>query len=158
MSCSPTQWLAEPNTNMRTQARAAPSLALPSTTVSGRTHAERAVSDLNIVLTSRSHYHSGCLSPHKTSVRSPEQQPHLSCPPPQWLAKLTPTERTEARAAPSILVPAIIVTGRAHSERKNRGQRSDLTCRAQHHSDWVSPRRPSEEWPEQRTHLSCRRP
>jgi hypothetical protein len=41
----------------------------------------------------------------------PEERPHLSCPPRQWLADPSTTMRTEARPAPSTLVPSSTVAG-----------------------------------------------
>jgi hypothetical protein len=75
--------------------------------------------------------------------------------PPQWLAEPTPTERTEARAAPSRVVPDTTVAGLAHADRANRDHSNDLTFRAGLHIRRRSPRRPSEHRPQQRPHLSC---
>jgi hypothetical protein len=45
----------------------------------------------------------------RPSNQRPEQRPNLSCPPPQWLAEPTPTERKEVIAAPSPVVPTTTV-------------------------------------------------
>jgi hypothetical protein len=84
-------------------------------------------------MTCRARYHSGYLSPRRTSDKEANVAPHLSCPPPQWLVDRTLTEETEARAAPSSVVPATTVADCAHADRANRGQSSALTCRARHH-------------------------
>jgi hypothetical protein len=39
--------------------------------------------------------------------------------------------------------------------RANRGQGSALSCRAHHHSSWLSPLLPREQMSDLRTHLSC---
>ena len=120
------------------------------------------------------------MSQRRLSEQRPEQRSHLSCPPPQWLAKPKSTERTEARAPTSSVVPATTVAGRAQAYQAIRGQSSALTCRARHHrgclrprrptnighriaftcrahhhSGWLSPRLPSVLTPEQRPMLSC---
>jgi hypothetical protein len=64
----------------------------------------------------------------------PERYPQLTCPPPQWRAEPTPTEVTEARAAPSAVVPATTVAGWAYIDRENRAKSSALTCHALHNS------------------------
>jgi hypothetical protein len=46
------------------------------------------------------------------------------------------------------------VAGCAHTDRGNRGQSSVLTFRAGHHSDCLSPSRPSDQRPQQRALLS----
>jgi hypothetical protein len=54
----------------------------------------------------------------------------MSCLPPQWLAEPKPNERTEAKAAPSPIVPATTVTGWDHADKSE--QRPDhhpqLSC------------------------------
>jgi hypothetical protein len=97
----------------------------------------------------RARHDSGWLSPHRGSDQRPEKCPHLSYPLAQWVAWPTPTNRTEARVAPSTFEPATTV------EQANRGERNALTCRARHHSGWLSPRPSNEHRPEQRPHLSC---
>jgi hypothetical protein len=121
--------------------------------------------------------------PRRTSKHRSDQRPHLSCKPPQWLAVPAPTKRTEARAAPSPVVPSNTDAGRAHADQANRGQGSDLTSSARHYSGWMNlprtseqkpdvnlhltslptqwlarPTRTSEHRPDQRPHLSCKPP
>jgi hypothetical protein len=58
----------------------------------------------------------------------------MSFPPPQCLAETTPTERTEAREAPSPDMPAITVADSAHAEQANRAKSSAINFRARHYS------------------------
>jgi hypothetical protein len=129
-------WLTEPTPNHRTEARAAPAPLEPATTVAGSANVDRGNGGQSSAITCRSHHHSGWLGPHRLSEQGPDQRPHLSCPPsewlpeatrrceqrpgqrpqfsyppPQWLAEPKPTERTEATAAPSPVVPANTVAG-----------------------------------------------
>jgi hypothetical protein len=147
MSCPPLQWLAEPTPTERTEAKAAPSPVVTANIEVGCAHADRANRGQSSALTWRPRHPSGWLGPRRPSVQRPEQRPHLSSPQPQWLAGLTPTKRTEARAAPSSVVPASKVAGWAHADQANRGQTSALTCRARLHSGWKGPRRPSAQRP-----------
>ena len=107
--CPPTQWLVEPKPKKRTEDRAATSPVVPAPTVAGSAHADPANKVQCSALTSRPGHLSGWLSPRTPSEQKINQGPQLSCPPPQCLAKPTPTERTEARAAPSPDVQATIV-------------------------------------------------
>jgi hypothetical protein len=100
-------------------------------------------------------HHSGCLGTRRPSDQRPEQRPHLSFQPPQWLAEPTPSKQTVTREGPSPVVPSTTGAGCTHSDRANRSQTSTLTCRARHHSCWLSPRQSSEQRPDQRPHLSC---
>jgi hypothetical protein len=127
---------------------------VPATTVAGWAHADRANRGQSSALTCRVRHHSRCLSQRQPSEQKPEQRPHPSCPLPQWLVDPTPNELTEARAAPSPVVPANRVAGCAHADRRRRGQNSALTSRARHHSGLPSQRRPSEQRLEHRTHLT----
>jgi hypothetical protein len=88
----------------------------------------------------------------------PKQRPHLSYPPQQWLSEPTLTKRTEAREAPSPVVPANTVAGRSHADRANTGENSAIQCRARHHRECLSPRRPSEQKTGQRPQQSCSPP
>jgi hypothetical protein len=151
----PQQCLAEPTPTDIAEARAAPSLDVPATTVAGSAHADRANGGQSSALTCRVHHQSGWLSLRRPSEQRPEQRPHLTCLPPQWLTEPKLTERTEARAAPSPDAPATSVADSAHANRANRGQSSALTCRALLLSRWLGPRRPRELWPEQRPRLMC---
>jgi hypothetical protein len=128
ISCPPPQWLSE--------------------------HADRGNRGQSSALTCRARHHSGSLGPRRPREQRSEQRPHLSYPPPQWLAEPTPTERAEAREAPSHVVPATTMAGWVHADQSNRGQTSAFTCRACHHIGWLSPRRPREQRSEQRPHLS----
>jgi hypothetical protein len=90
------------------------------------------------------------------------------------------TERTEATAAPSPVVPANSLARWDCADQANRGQSSALTCRVRHHSGWLSHayqantgqssaitcrpchpsgslslRRQSKQRPKQLPHLSC---
>jgi hypothetical protein len=152
--CPPPQWLVEPKPTNRTEARVATSLVVDATTVSGWAHADQANRGQSSDLTCSACHHSGWLSPCRPSQQRPEQSPHLSCLPPQWLAVPTPTKGTEARAATSPVVPATTVAGRAYIAR-NRGQINAFSCRARHHIGWLSPRCRCEKKPEQRPHISC---
>jgi hypothetical protein len=90
----------------------------------------------------------------RPSKQRPEQRSHKSCPSPQWLAEPTLTERTEARTAHSHVVPAKIVARYSHAVQANTGKSSAVNCRARHHCGLLSQRRPSEQRPEKRPHLS----
>ena len=104
----------------------------------------------------------------------------MSCPPTQRLFEPTPTERTKARVAPSpdvcattvnfsatakreknsrgvpsCIVPATTLASCAHADQAIRGQISSLSCRARHHSDWMSPCIQKDQRQEKRTYLSC---
>jgi hypothetical protein len=161
------------------EARTAPSPDVPATTVAGLVHADQANRCQSSALTCRVSHHSGMFGPRLTSEQRPEQRPHQSCPSPQWLAETTPTDRTrpeqrphlscperqwlaeptstqrtEARAATSPVVPATIVASCTYADQANRSQSSALTCRARHHSCWLSPCRLSKQRPELRPHLS----
>jgi hypothetical protein len=120
-------------------------------------------------------------TPRRTSQQSPEQRPHHSFPPliclskptptkrsearsallfvvhaTQWLAEPTKTYRTGARAAPSPSVPATTVSGCSHADQANRGLSIALNFRARHHSGCLTPRRTSEQRPEQRLNFHAR--
>jgi hypothetical protein len=101
--------------------------------------------------------HSDCMSPRRPKYQRPEERPQLSYPQTQWVARPTPTERTETRATPSSIVPASTVADRAKANRANRGQNSALTYRARQRNGWLSPRRTRNQRPEQRPHLTCPR-
>jgi hypothetical protein len=105
-SCQPPQELAEPTPTKQTVARAAPSPAVQATTVVGWAQADQANRGQSSALACRARNHSGWLSPRRPSEQRPEKCHHLSCPPPQWLAEPTPTDGTEATAAPSPVVPS----------------------------------------------------
>jgi hypothetical protein len=114
-ACPPTHRLAKPTTTERTEAGEAPSNVVPATTVVGWDQADR------------------------PSEQKPDQRPYLSCPPTQWLAETTPTDKTEARAAPSTVVPVTTVDGWTQADQENRVQSSAFTCRARHHRCWLNP-------------------
>ena len=95
------------------------------------------------------------MSTRRPSQQRPEQRPHLSCLSPQWLAEAMQTERIEARATPSPAVPATTVAGSNHDDLTKRCQTSALTIRIRQNSGWLSPRRPSEQRPEQGSQLTC---
>jgi hypothetical protein len=142
LSCSPPQSLAEPKPNNRTDDGTTPSHVVPATTVASRAQADEANSGQISALTIRACHHRGRLSPSRKTQQMPEPRSHMRCPPPQWFAVPTPTKRTEATEAPSYEVHANTVAACANADRVNRGQCSALTCRARHHSGWLSPCRP----------------
>jgi hypothetical protein len=154
LSCLPKQWLAEPTPTKRTEARAGRSPFVPTTTVANLSHADRENKVLSSHHSCRARHHRGLLS--RRREQRPEQRSHLSCLRPQWLVETTPIKRTEARSAPSPVVPATTVAGCAHADQAKRGQNSALTSRTRQHSGWRSPRPPSVQKPELCTLLSCR--
>ena len=100
----PANTKSEPTPTKRTEGRAAPSLVVPAATVSVRAQADKANRGVSSALTCRARYHNGWLCQRRSKEKSPEQRPHLSFSPPQWLTEPSPTRRTEARVAPSHLV------------------------------------------------------
>ena len=109
--CTRQQWMAERTPSQRTEARAAPTPVVPANTVAGRTLADQANRSQSSSLKFCARHLSGCLSPRRPSEHRSDQRPHLLYPPPQWMAEPTPTERTDARAEPSAVVPAPTVAG-----------------------------------------------
>ena len=59
---------------------------------------------------------------------------------------------------PKHVVLATTLADLANAEQENSVQSSSLTCPIRQHSGWLSPRRPSEQMPEQRPQLSCQQP
>jgi hypothetical protein len=100
-----------PTPTKRTVTRVSHSPVVPATTVAGWAHATQANRGQRCALTFRARHHSGGLGPRRPSEQIPEQRPHLSSPPPQWLADPSPADITEARAASSNVVPANTVAG-----------------------------------------------
>jgi hypothetical protein len=98
--CLPLQWLAEPTPTERIEARAKSSNVVPVNTVTGLTYSDRDNGGQSNALNCRVRHQSGWLSPRRPSEQRPEQHPHLSWPPTQWLAESTPTEQTQARVTP----------------------------------------------------------
>ena len=123
--------------------------------MAGWAHAVQANTVQNSALNSRTRHHCGWLIPRRPSEQSQDQRPHLSCPTPRWLGEPSKTERTDARDAPSPVVPANSVAGCSNAVRANRGQSNAINCRARHNSGSLRPRRPSEQRPEQRHQHSC---
>jgi hypothetical protein len=136
LSCPPPQWLFETTTTKLTEVIAAPSPVLPANTVDGCAHDNQAnrghISTLtwhdshhsgslgprrqanrgqSCTLKLSARHHRGFLSPRRPSEQRPQKRPHLSCPPPMWLYETTYIKRTEARAAPSHIVPSTTVAG-----------------------------------------------
>ena len=64
----------------------------------------------------------GSLNYCRTSEQMQEQRPHLSFPLPQKVAAPTLTNRTEARSAPSTVVPAFSEAGGDYAVQSNRGK------------------------------------
>ena len=85
------------------EARAAPSIEVPVTTVAGLAHPNRPNGGQNSALKCRVRHHSDWLSPHRQSEQMSEQRPHISSPPPQWVVEPTPTDISEDRAALSLV-------------------------------------------------------
>jgi hypothetical protein len=117
-------------------------------------HADQANRCQNIALICRLRQHSRWLSPRRPREQRPEQRPQLSTTSTQWLVAPTPTERTEARAAPSDVVPSYKVAGCAHADQANRGQSRVLTFCVLNHSGWLYPPRPVDRG--QSSALTCR--
>jgi hypothetical protein len=132
-----------------------PHLSCPPHTVAGWAHTNQANRGQTSALNFSARLHSCWLSSRRPSEQRPDHRPHLSCPPPQWLAEPRPTEPTEARAAPSPVVPASPVAGWAHVDQANTGQCSVLTCCARHDSGWLGPLGPREQRSELRPHVTC---
>jgi hypothetical protein len=105
-SCSPNQWLARTIPTRRSEARFANSPVVHFTTVAVCSLADQPNRGHSCALTCCARNLIGWLSQCRPSEQRPEQCPHLTCPPPQWLAEPTLTDRTEAKAAPSPMVPA----------------------------------------------------
>jgi hypothetical protein len=149
------QGLAEPTPTERTEAREALSHVVPVTTMAGWVLAYEANRGQSSDVTCRPRLPSAWLSLRRPREQRPEQRPHLSCPPPQWLSERTSTKRTKARAAHLTVIPTTLVAGCTHADQAIRGQRNALTSSARHLSGWLSPQRQSEQRPEQLPHLSC---
>jgi hypothetical protein len=117
---------------------------VPASTVAGWAHVDQANKGQSSALNFRARKHRGWLSPRRRMEQRPQRHPHLTSPPPQWLAEPTPTELTEAIAAPSPDVHAFTVAAWAKDNQANRCQSTALNCRILHHTCWLSPRRRSE--------------
>jgi hypothetical protein len=87
-----------------------------------------------------------------------DQSNAIAYRPATTLTEPTPYRRTDAKPAPSTVVPVTTMSGLSHADQANRRQSSALTCRARNHSSWLSPRRQRKQRPEQRPHLSCPQP
>jgi hypothetical protein len=79
----------------------------------------------------------------------------MSFTPVQWLAVPKTTNRTEVRTSSSPVVHATTDAGSAHADQANRGQSSDLTFSAPHHSVLMNLRRTSEHRLDLNLHLAC---
>jgi hypothetical protein len=182
MSCTPPQWLVEHSPTKQTETTVTPSTVVlaingwlsPRRPKEQRreqrphltcpppqrldehtpTNKQRPEQRPQLACPWRARQLSGWLSPFQPREQRPEQRPHWSCTPSQWLAEPSQSELTEARESPSPVVSAYTVSGLAHAVRATRGHSSAFTCRALHHSDWLSPRRTNVQRPEQRPHLS----
>jgi hypothetical protein len=136
LSCPPTQRLAESTPTDGADARAAPSLDGPATTV--------AVSDQQ---------HSSWLIPHRQSDQRPEQRPCRARHQGRWLSHAYKANTVQIRAIiwrPRH--PSCWLSLRLPIEQRPE-QRPQLLCPQP--SGWLSPHRPGEQRPEQRPHLSC---
>jgi hypothetical protein len=153
LSCHLIEWLDEPTLTKRTETRTTPSHVMPANTVAGSAHADQANIAQSSTLICRVRQHSGLLSPPRPSQQRPQQRSYLSCFQPPLLAEPTSKKRTEARSAPSPVVPANSVNLGAHAHQEFRSQIIALHFRACLHRGWLSSSRRSQQRQEQRPYL-----
>ena len=109
LSSPPPQCLSEPTPAKGTEFSAAPSHVVHATTVAGWPHAQQENRGQRIAFTRRAPDLRVCMSPRRPSELRLQQLYPISCLQPQLLSDPTSTKRTEARAAPSLFVPATTV-------------------------------------------------
>jgi hypothetical protein len=145
---------AELTPTERIETRAAPSTVVPATKVADSVHADQANRGQSSALSCCARHCSVFWSPRRRSEQRSEQCPHVSSSPPRWLAKPTPTKLTESRATLSLVVPS---TSGWLSPRRPSDQRPEqaFTCRVSQHRGWLSPHPPSEQRTVKRSHLLC---
>ena len=146
LSCQLIEWLDEPTITKRTETRTTPSHVMPANTVAGSAHSDQANIAQSSTLICRVRHHSGLLS---------QSRPNRSWFQPPLLAESKSTKRTEARSAPSPVVPSKSVNLGVHAEQEFRSQIIALHFRACLNRGWLSSSRRSEQKPQQRPYLYC---